>query len=88
MAPIADAVPGFELYTWLGLFAPAGIARERTDRLNRALRTILDDPTLNKQLVEQGNEVLPGTPEEFDAFIRREAARIGELVAAAGIRAE
>jgi tripartite-type tricarboxylate transporter receptor subunit TctC len=52
------------------------------------LRAILDEPEFRRQLVEQGNEVLPTTPEEFEAFIRQQVARIGELVAAAGIRAD
>lgn len=85
---IAETIPGFEIASWLGLFAPAGLPRERTEKLNRKLRAILDEPELRRQLIEQGNEVLPNTPEEFDAFIRREAARIGALVTAAGIRAE
>lgn len=85
---MAETLPGFELYSWLGLFAPAGVPRERIDRLNRVLRGILEDPALNRQLVEQGNEVAPNTPEEFDAFIRREAVRMGELLSAAGVRPE
>ncbi len=85
---MAETLPGFELYSWLGLFAPAGVPRERIDRLNRALRGMLEEPSLNRQLVEQGNEVAPNTPEEFDAFIRREAVRMGELLAAAGVRPE
>ena len=85
---MAETLPGFELYSWLGLFAPAGVPRERIDRLNRALRGMLEEPALNRQLVEQGNEVVPNTPEEFDAFIRREAVRMGELLTAAGVRPE
>lgn len=85
---IAETIPGFEIASWLGLFAPAGLPPERTQKLNRELRAILAEPDFRRQLVEQGNEVLPNTPEEFDAFIRREATRIAEVVAAAGIRAE
>lgn len=85
---IAETIPGFEIASWLGLFAPAGLPPERTQKLNRELRAILAEPDFRRQLVEQGNEVLPNTPEEFDAFIRRETTRIAEVVAAAGIRAE
>jgi tripartite-type tricarboxylate transporter receptor subunit TctC len=85
---IAETIPGFEIASWLGLFAPAGLPPERTRKLNRELRAILAEPDFRRQLVEQGNEVLPNTPEEFDAFIRRETTRIAEVVAAAGIRAE
>ena len=85
---IAETVPGFELTTWLGLFAPTGLATDRLERLNVALRQVLEEPNFRKQLVDQGNEVLPSTPTEFGEFIEREAARIGTLVQSADIRPE
>ena len=85
---IAETLPGFELTTWLGLFAPSGLAPPRLAILNAALRKVLEEPGFRKQLVDQGNEVLPNTPAEFNAFIEREAVRIGELVRSAGIRPE
>jgi len=85
---IAETVPGFELTTWLGLFAPTGLATDRLMRLNEALRQVLEEPSFRKQLVDQGNEVLPSTPTEFAKFIELEAARIGALVQSADIRPE
>ena len=85
---IAETVPGFELTTWLGLFAPTGLATDRLTRLNEALRQVLEEPSFRKQLVDQGNEVLPSTPSEFATFIELEAARIGALVQSADIRPE
>jgi len=83
---IAETIPGFELTTWLGLFAPTGLAPDRLAQLNTALRKVLEEPSFRKQLVDQGNEVLPNTPAEFGEFIEREAARIGALVQSADIR--
>ncbi len=83
---IAETVPGFEIGTWLGLFAPTGTPRERVDRLNAALRTVLDDPAFRKQLIDQGNEVRPGTAQEFEAFIRKEMVRMGEMIRSAGVK--
>jgi tripartite-type tricarboxylate transporter receptor subunit TctC len=85
---IAETIPGFELTTWLGLFAPAGLAPDRLAQLNTALRKVLEEPSFRKQLVDQGNEVLPNTPAEFGEFIEQEAARIGALVQSADIRPE
>jgi len=76
------------LTTWLGLFAPAGLAPDRLAQLNTALRKVLEEPSFRKQLVDQGNEVLPNTPAEFGEFIEQEAARIGALVQSADIRPE
>jgi tripartite-type tricarboxylate transporter receptor subunit TctC len=85
---IAETIPGFELTTWLGLFAPIGLAPDRLTQLNTALRKVLEEPSFRKQLVDQGNEVLPNTPAEFGEFIEQEAARIGALVQSADIRPE
>ncbi len=83
---IATTLPGFEMTTWLGLFGPAGMPRDRVDRLNRALATILAEPAFRQQLIDQGNEVRPGSAAEFEAFIGNEMTRIGEVIKAAGIK--
>ena len=70
------------------MFAPSGLAPARLTQLNMALRKVLEEPSFRKQLVDQGNEVLPNTPVEFSDFVEREAVRIGELVRSAGIRPE
>lgn len=85
---IAETIPGFELLSWLGLFAPTGLPVDRLTKLNEALRTVLAEPNFRQQLIDQGNEVLPSTPQEFSEFIERESVRIGVLVQTAGIRAE
>ena len=85
---IAETIPGFELLSWLGLFAPAGLPLDRVNKLNETLKTVLLEPNFRKQLVDQGNEVLPSSPQEFSDFIEREAIRIGVLVQTAGIRPE
>jgi tripartite-type tricarboxylate transporter receptor subunit TctC len=86
VAPIAATLPGFEMTTWLGLFGPAGVPKERVDRLNRTLATILSEPALRQQLIDQGNEVRAGTAAEFESFIASEMTRIGEVIRAAGIK--
>jgi len=84
--PIAATLPGFEMTTWLGLFGPAGMPRERVERLNRTLVSILADPAFRQQLIDQGNEVRPGSATDFEAFIAKEMTRIGEVIRAAGIK--
>ncbi len=86
VVPIAATLPGFEMTTWLGLFAPAGTPRERVDRLNAVLRNILEESALRQQLIDQGNEVRAGSAADFEAFIASEMNRIGELIRAASIK--
>jgi tripartite-type tricarboxylate transporter receptor subunit TctC len=60
--------------------------RERVDKLNATLRAILMEPALRQQLIDQGNEVRPGSAAEFESFIAAEMSRIGELIRAAAIK--
>ena len=86
VAPIAATLPGFEMTTWLGLFGPAGMPQDRVERLNRALASILAEPSFRQQLIDQGNEVRPGTAAEFESFVGNEMVRIGEVIKSAGIK--
>ena len=86
VAPIAASLPGYEMSTWLGLFGPAGMPKDRVDRLNRALVSVLEEPSFRQQLIDQGNEVRAGSADEFETFIAREMSRIGEVIKSAQVR--
>ena len=85
---IAETIEGFEIGSWLGLFAPAGTPKDRIALLNKALNQVLAEPRVKNQLVSQGNEVLPTTPQEFATFISKEAVRLAALTQKAGIQAK
>jgi tripartite-type tricarboxylate transporter receptor subunit TctC len=65
----------FEVVNWVGVVAPAGLAPERTMRLNDAIRDALGSPSLQAELTRQGVEVPSDTPAEFAEHIGRETAR-------------
>jgi len=69
-----------EAVTWFGMAVPAKTPRAIIDRLNSAVNRILAMPEIRKRFDDDGVEVQGGTPEQFAAFIRREAARIEKLV--------
>ena len=54
VAPVADAVPGFDFYGWMGLCAPARTPQPIIDRLNAEMRVILDDAVFGKGLADIG----------------------------------
>jgi tripartite-type tricarboxylate transporter receptor subunit TctC len=74
-------VPGYAVSGWLGIVAPAGTAPERIARLNAAFNEALALPDVQAKLTEQGSEIIPGTPEEFGAFIESEFFRWKKVVA-------
>jgi len=81
-------VPGYELDPWLGLFAPAGVAAETINRMSADAARILNAPQTKARLAAQGIDVQTSTPQEFARFVREDNARWGELIRAAGIKAE
>jgi tripartite-type tricarboxylate transporter receptor subunit TctC len=79
---------GYELDPWLGLFAPAGVAAETINRMSADAARILNAPETRARLAAQGIDVQTSTPQEFARFVREDNARWGEVIRAAGIKAE
>ncbi|RYY48385.1 MAG: tripartite tricarboxylate transporter substrate binding protein, partial [Comamonadaceae bacterium] len=85
---VAEAgVPGYAVSGWLGIVAPTGTPPDRITRLNAALNQVLAMPDVRARLVEQGSEIIPGTPEEFGKFIHGEYNRWKKVVGDAKITA-
>ena len=83
-----SGLPDYEAGSWYGIMAPAGTPREIIDRLHGAIVKALAQPEVAKRLAAEGAVVIGSTPEEFAAHLKRELARVGKVVRAAGIRAE
>lgn len=83
----AETLPGYEFYTWYGLWAPAGLPREILVRLNAEVNKALASD-LRDKLLAQGYELSPGSPEDFAKFQREDMARSGRIIAEGNIRAE
>ena len=79
---VAEAgLPGFGVSGWLGFVAPAGTPEARIRKLNATVNEILAMPDVQAKLIEQGAEIIPGTPQEFAAHIRAEHARWKKVIA-------
>jgi tripartite-type tricarboxylate transporter receptor subunit TctC len=85
---IAETVPGFEMTSWLGIFAPAGTPPEITARLNTAILKILADPAIKEKLAVAGVATIGSTPGELADLITSGLAVRGELMRAADVRPE
>jgi len=79
---------GYEFYTWFGYVAPVATPREVIVRLNREVNRVIELPDVRQRLVNQGGEVLGGTPEEFGAFMRSEIERWSKIIKQLNIRVE
>lgn len=82
---IEAGVPGFDVTGWYGLMGPADLPKTVVDKLNQAIKAIVDDPAVAEQLRSLGYDTRPSTPEEFAARIRKEYDLWGKVVREAKI---
>jgi len=95
-SPLLPNVPSFaevgypkvEVLNWQGLIAPKGTPKAIIDKLNAAANEALKDPQLRELMLSQGNEIGGGTPADFAALIKSEAAKWGTVVKTANIKPE
>jgi len=81
-------VKDFDVALRYGLVAPAGTPRPIIERLNKELNAALALPDVQKRLVTEGAEALPGTPEAYAADIDREEKKWNALVHKLGLKVE
>jgi len=80
-----QGLKGFECYTWNAILAPAGTPQPVIDKLARAIKTALDDPSVFKRLQEAGVDPTLGRgPKETAAFIAAELAKWAPIIKMSG----
>ena len=87
----SSGVPGFEVAVWHGLYASKGTPSAVVERLNKALQTALQDPTVKKRFADLGTEPVAlsrATPEALRAHLRREIDKWSPIIKKAGIYAD
>jgi tripartite-type tricarboxylate transporter receptor subunit TctC len=86
---IAEAgVPGYESTIWLGLMAPIGTPKPIVDKLNTEIAAIMRRPDVVQSWAAQGAEPTFMTPEEFQAFLRKDIEKWAKVVKISGAKAE
>lgn len=83
-----SGLEGFEVLTWFGILAPAGIPWEIVNRLNGEILQIVAQPAVRDQLLKMGFEIVANTPEQYSAFLKQEHARWGKVVKDLGLKAQ
>ena len=81
-----SGLPGFEISTWYGIFAPAATPKNIVATLNDALVQIISSPAANKRLLDLGVDPVSNTPEQFSALVRADVVKWAKVAKAASIR--
>ena len=85
----ADArLKGFDINTWFGVMAPAGIPPEALTRLHTELVRALAQPDVKERLARFGAEPGGNSPAEFAQFIRSEIPKYAKIVKTSGARVD
>jgi tripartite-type tricarboxylate transporter receptor subunit TctC len=84
-----SGLPGFEFTFWFGLFGPAGMPREITDKLFAVATRVLADPQVKARLLAGGNEAAPSrSPAEFNESATADGRNSLERIVQAGVKVE
>ncbi|MCY1165400.1 Bug family tripartite tricarboxylate transporter substrate binding protein [Polaromonas sp.] len=84
---VAETLPGYEFYSWYGLWAPAKLPAEITQRLNAETNKALGTD-MREKLIQQGLVLTPGSPEDFAKFQNADMARSQKVITDGHIRVE
>lgn len=87
--PLAElGLPGFEMQSWQGIFAPAGTPAPVVERLGREVAAIVNSPDVRAKLLMLGVAPDGRGSAEFIAFQKSEIDKWGKVIKAAGIQAD
>jgi tripartite-type tricarboxylate transporter receptor subunit TctC len=84
---VAETIPGYEFYSWYGLWGPAKLPADITQRLNTEVNKALASDMRDK-LVQQGLLVIPGSVDDFVKFQAADMARAQKIITEGNIRVE
>ncbi|MEG2975130.1 MAG: tripartite tricarboxylate transporter substrate binding protein [Comamonas sp.] len=84
---VGETIPGFEFYSWYGLWGPAKLPADISKKLNAEVNKALSGDMKDK-LKEQGILATTGTPEDFAKFQKMDMERSQKIVTEGKIRVE
>lgn len=83
---VAEAgVPGYSATIWLGIMAPKGTPPEIVKTLNTEINKVINLPEVKARWAKQGAVPMAMTPEQFDAYLRKDIVKWGNVVKTAHI---
>jgi len=84
-----SGLPGFEAASWFGLFAPAATPSAIVSQLNALTQRVLSEPAFRAAVLDpQFFEPMPGSPQDFAAFIKTDAEKWRRVLKVANVKVE
>jgi len=80
--------PGFEAYSWIGIFAPSATPAATVKKLTEDFQAALGNAEVSKKLADSGFEVMATDGPALDRFARGQYDRWSEFVKRSGLKME
>jgi tripartite-type tricarboxylate transporter receptor subunit TctC len=80
--------PGFEDYTWVGVFAPSKTSPEIVNYLNLEVGKILRSADFQAKLAGVGFEPVGGTPKEAGDYLKVEITKWAKIIKETGVKVD
>jgi tripartite-type tricarboxylate transporter receptor subunit TctC len=77
-----------DISIWVGLVAPKGTPKPIIDKINAEVVKVLNDHEVREKSEQSGNYPITSSPEQFAAFIRKEADRWAKAIPGSGIKVD
>lgn len=88
LPPVADTLPGYQVTTWFGLFAPAGTPPEVVSKIHRDLVDAMSSTAVRSKMAGLGIDVIASSPAGLTDHLQTEMKRFGKVIQDANIKAE
>jgi len=83
-----SGLPGFDVTSWYGIFAPAALPRNLVAKVNGDIAAILDTADMKQRLDKLGADPAPMPPEAFAKFVEAEVEKWAKVVKASGAKVD
>jgi tripartite-type tricarboxylate transporter receptor subunit TctC len=89
MPTVAESgLPGFDSWTWFGVFGPAGTPQPVIDRMNAEMNRIISDAAIKERFTQLGFETTGGSPADFSSVVQGEARKWSKVIREANVKPE
>jgi tripartite-type tricarboxylate transporter receptor subunit TctC len=85
LPPVADSIPGFDMVSWYGVFAPIGTPSNVIARLNTEIVAAIKETSVRDRIAALGATPVGNTPKEFATIINNDLTKYEKIIKALNI---
>jgi tripartite-type tricarboxylate transporter receptor subunit TctC len=80
--------PQYRSVSWFGMIGPKGLPRAFVTRMNADINKVLGEPAVRENVIKQGAEPSPDTPEQFAKLQQDEYSELAALIRQTGMKVQ